>query len=185
MAERVAEVVILAEDHCQESLVRRYLKRLGYENRRMRPFLSPRGRGSGEQFVREHFASEVQRYRNARTRRNAALFVIIDADAKTVLDRIRELDEALTSCDEKEVSPEEVIVRLIPRRNVETWLLCLTDQIVNEETDYKGTFEWQKFVQRAAVALFHWSRPGATIPPSCVDSLRTGLPELKRFQVSG
>jgi hypothetical protein len=74
------------------------------------------------------------------------------------------------------------IARLDPKRNIETWILCLHDMHVDEETDYKKRREnWTEMVRAAALTLHAWNRPNAVVPPSCVDSLRTGMEELQKI----
>jgi hypothetical protein len=75
----------------------------------------------------------------------------------------------------------EVIVHLIPKRNVETWILCLNDRSVDEITDYSGEGGIDGLIPRAAVTFFEWSRPNATPPTHCVDSLLAAIPEVRRL----
>src|SRR5271155_2525999 len=130
MAERIANIILLIEDLSQESLLRRYLQRLGQSNRNMRPRKLPKGQGSGEQFVRENYASEVRAIRSQMTRTRACLIAMIDADTGSVGDRRQQLERALRDVDESARGPSEAILNLIPRRNVETWILCLNSHEV-------------------------------------------------------
>jgi hypothetical protein len=80
------------------------------------------------------------------------------------------------------VRVSERIARLVPKRNIETWILCLNEQEVNEETDYKRTRDdWNELIPQAAETLFQWTRSRAEPPNHCVDSLRSGVSELKRL----
>ena len=56
------------------------MKRLGHKNGNMRTWKVPNGQGSGEQFVRERYASEVRAIRSQITRTKACLIAMIDAD---------------------------------------------------------------------------------------------------------
>jgi hypothetical protein len=76
MAERVALIVLLVEDRRQESLLRRYLERCDHGYRSIRVEMSRPGQGSGEQFVRESYASEVRKMRWQLTKTRACLIVI-------------------------------------------------------------------------------------------------------------
>jgi hypothetical protein len=98
VAGRIANIVILVEDMRTENLLRRYLQRLGQDNRNIRVARIPDGRGSGEQFVRERYASEVQALRNVHTK--ACLIVSIDADTKTTAERRQQLERALREAEE-------------------------------------------------------------------------------------
>jgi hypothetical protein len=108
--------------------------------------------------------------------------VIIDADASTVEGRLRQLDQALTDIDKPVVDTDtERIARLVPKRNVETWVLCLNGHQVDEETDYKKRNDWNKLIPPAAETLYQWTRLQDGPPDYCVDSLRVGIIELRRL----
>jgi hypothetical protein len=74
------------------------------------------------------------------------------------------------------------IARLVPKRNIETWILCLNNERVEETPDYKRTRDdWTELIPTAASALYAWTRPNATVPPSCVESLQIGIEELQKI----
>jgi len=57
------------------------------------------------------------------------LYVHTDADRGTVEARLGDIP----------AEAGDPVTRLVPRRNVETWIVALTtDAVVDEETDYKG-----------------------------------------------
>jgi len=62
---------------------------------------------------------------------------MIDADNHTVQERYNQLNQALADAQYSAVLENERIARLIPKQNVETWILCLNGQPVNEETNYQ------------------------------------------------
>src|ERR1035437_8632175 len=95
MAERIASIILLVEDVRQENLLRRYLHCLGHDNRNMRPVRLSLGQGSGEQFVRESYATEVRAVRAQLNRTKACLIAMIDADTGSIDDRRQQLDRAL------------------------------------------------------------------------------------------
>ena len=136
MAERIATIILLVEDLNHENLLRRYLRQLGHDNRQMRPVRTVPGRGSGEQFVRQSYASEVRSIRSQMARTRACLIAMIDADVGSTEDRLRQLERALRDADQPQRSPTEPILNLVPKRNVETWILCLNSTPVNEADDY-------------------------------------------------
>lgn len=115
------------------------------------------------------------------------MFVMQDADILTVQERLNALDEELASAGQPPVSREhDSIARLIPKRNVETWIhyLSTTGEVVppvDEQQDYKRTRtldEWSVLVSLAAEVLFAWTRPTAVLPENLIDSLRLGLQEI-------
>ena len=175
-----SQVIVLVEDDHQEMLAYRYLKKRGL---RTRIESSPSGKGSAESWVRKNFAKEVSAYRIRQAKAATALIVVIDADTHTVQGRLNQLDQALRDAGKQRIDAgAEQIARLVPKRNVETWILCLTGQEVDEEADYKNTTDgWNKLIPQAAEALFQWTRPKAELPDYCVDSLRSGVRELSRL----
>lgn len=94
MRERIATIVLLIEDTRQENLIKHYLKRCGHNNRNLRVVKSPTGRGSGEQFVRERYATEVHGIRAQIARTKACLITMIDADTGTLEFRRRQFEKA-------------------------------------------------------------------------------------------
>jgi hypothetical protein len=175
-------VVVVVEDDRHRMLIYRYLRRRGLTSHEIRTKPSPSGQGSAEQWVRTAYAAEVRAYRIRRVRAATALIVMIDADTHTVQGRLTQLGEALKEGGIKAIGNTEEIVRLVPKRNVETWILCLNEEAVEEVTDYKETRnDWSDLIPPAAVTLFEWTRPNAVLPQHCIDSLRRGVNELNRL----
>ena len=180
-----SQVIVLVEDERHEMLVRRYLRRRGMELHQMTFVPFPSGKGSAEQWVRSRFAKEVSAYRNRIHGRKAAtaLIVVIDADAHTVDERLAQLAQALREAGGQPLDGKERVARLVPRRNVETWILCLNEHHVDEVTDYKGRrSDWNELVPVASETLFQWTRPNAPVPGYCIDSLAKGIAELRRIE---
>jgi hypothetical protein len=183
---RPSRVAVLAEDRRQQQLIRRYLRLIGLEQHALR-FLLPSA-GSGEQWVREQFPTEIHAYRRRSASVETKLIVITDADTLTVEARLAQLDRKLR--DER-VDPiradTEQVARIIPKRNIETWLLCLNGIVVGEgaDDDYKRTrHDWDDLIQPAANTLYAWTRPNAQIPDHCVPSLHHAIGELRRLDFS-
>ncbi len=178
-----SQIILLLEDDRHQQFIFRYLRRCGIGIHAIRIVKSPAGAGSAEKWVRDRFAIEVEacRSRQAETR----LIVLVDADTETVHQRIGKLDQALKQAGVRPIHNDtEGIARLIPKRNIETWILCLNDVVVDEERDYKRTNDhWPSLVRSAADALYVWSRPNAAVPQLCVESLRTGIGELRKVRL--
>jgi DNA polymerase III psi subunit len=172
-------IVVLEDDH-HKMLIYRYLKKSGLREHEIRIERSPSGEGSAENWVRKTFIKETNVYRNRHAR--TKLIVVIDADRYTVQERLQQLDRALRDSGKQPVdTAAEQIARLVPKRNVETWILCLNEHQVDEETDYKDRDDWSELIPRAAEALLQWPRSHDGPPLHCVDSLRIGLKELERL----
>jgi len=88
---RNVNVVVLCEDRQHEAFARRFLKRAGKGHRIQRVEISPRGRGSAEQYVRERFVKELAYYRERKHSVGQALIVLIDADGRDAADRIEQV----------------------------------------------------------------------------------------------
>jgi hypothetical protein len=180
---RPSQVIVLIEDNTHQRFVLRYLLRCGLEQHTMRFVLSSAGEGSGEQWVRERFAVEVDAYRRRCARADTTLIVVVDADDLSVLERLAQLDRKL---DESQADPirtdAEQIARLVPKRNIETWILYLNDVRVDEASDYKRTRnDWTTLIRSGIETLYNWTRPNTRIPAGCIPSLRLGVAELKRL----
>ena len=136
MARRRVRIVLLCEDSQHEAFVRRFLKGMGWDTREMRVLKSPRADGSAEQWVRENFPVELRIYRQRNTKAVSALVAVMDADTRTVDDRLNELE---TECRTKGVEfrkNSEAVVVAIPKRNIETWIHYLDGHEVNEDIVY-------------------------------------------------
>jgi hypothetical protein len=183
MAKR-SEVIVLVEDNRQQQIIRRYPRRVGLETHAMR-FMLPSS-GSGEQWVREQFPVEVTAYRRRRARAETKLVAVIDADNFTLPERLAQLDQKLRENGVEFIRMDiEQVARLIPRRNIETWILCLNAGEVNEDTDYKRTRnDWTELVRPAAETLYAWTRPNTAVPENCIPSLQHGVAELRRLDFS-
>jgi len=94
MSQRRSTVVILWEDRQQEVFARYFFQKRGFRG----PFavkICPKGKQSGEQYVRELYSIEVKAYRSKKNYLAISLVVVIDADKYTVADRLHQLDTAL------------------------------------------------------------------------------------------
>ena len=135
MSQRRVQIVILCEDKQQEVFAIHFLKKRGFTlDRNFRTEICPKG--AGEQFVREKYAQEVVEYRRQRNKRSGMLIVLIDADKKTVEERLKQLDDALIENSQQLRQPSEAIAIFVPKRNIETWIRHLQCENVDEETEY-------------------------------------------------
>jgi hypothetical protein len=184
---RPSQVIVLIEDSIHQRFVFRYLRRCGLEQHMMRFVSYPAGKGSGEQWVRQQFAVEVEVYRRRRANAETTLIVVIDADDRSVDERLAQLDRSLDEALADRIRPDaEQIARLVPKRNIETWIFCLNDVRVDEVTDYKRTpNDWKTLIRSGIETLYNWTRPNAQLPASCVSSLRLGVAELYRLDLRG
>jgi hypothetical protein len=180
---RPSQIILLVEDDRHQQFLFRYLRRVGLGIHAIRIVKSPSGAGSAEQWVRERFPIEVEacRTRQAQTK----LIILIDADKYTVQQRIQQLDQTLQQAGMAPIdNGAEDIARLVPKRNIETWILNLNDVVVDEDADYKGPrVDWVDLIRVAIGKLYAWTRPNSAVPMSCVASLQTGIRELQKLQL--
>ena len=176
-------VIVLAEDARQQRFVRKFLREKGIGNHQIRLEPLPGGRGCGEQWVRERYPNAVRAYR-ARTaggKAKSALVVVIDADTEPTERRQGQLREMLIQSQLFERVKGEAIVHLIPKRNIETWVLFLNDRKVDEQTDYKQTPGVDELIGDAA-RIFQALTSGArSVGLECVPSLVLGISEASRL----
>lgn len=175
-----SRIIVLVEDQEQQRFVRKFLYRSGFRIHEIRFEPLPAG-GSGEQWVRARYAPRVRDYRRRSASADTALIVVIDADTHPVTYRENQLQKELTRADLNQRERQEKIVHWIPRRNIETWILCLVNQAVEEETDYSQNPTIGKEIPAAAKAFYEWTRPHTQLPDHCIPSLRTAVPEAQRL----
>jgi hypothetical protein len=136
MSARRVKIVLLCEDSQHEAFVRRFLEETGWDTREIRVQKSPKADGSAEQWVRMQFPIELKEYRQRSQRAASALIAVIDADLKSVQERINELK---TECNAKQVefrNGGEAVAIAVPRRNIETWIHYLNREQVDEIEEY-------------------------------------------------
>ncbi len=131
--------------------------------------------------MKKWYATSVQALRERASRAATALVVVIDADKSSVEDRQRELADELRQQVLPERGTSERIAHLIPKRHIETWVLCLRDgQSVSEERDCKFSVS-DGDVKTAAEAFYTWLRSRENPPPHFGPSLCEGLVEARRI----
>jgi hypothetical protein len=179
-----SSVILLLEDVQHRQFVYRYLIECRVEAHVIRTQLSPSGKGSAENWVRKQFVKEVCAYRSRKAHAQTQLIVVIDADTHTVRERLRQLNEELKKSGKPPVDvKKEKIARLVPKRNIETWILCLNGETVEELKDYSKTGnDWSARIPQAAKTLTKWTAPNAVPPKTCIDSLRHGVNELRNLR---
>ncbi len=178
MPRRYTKVVVLAEDRRHCSFVKRFLEQRGIDSGRIRLKPSPAGRGAGEQFVRRKFPTEVD-YLRRRPHLCLGLVAVIDCDVRTIQERQRQLDDALTSENQASRTNEEAIAVLMPRRNIETWIHHLRGNDVTETDDYAPNVQNQDI--RPAADEFVSRCPHSLDAPETPPALYVACTELQRL----
>jgi hypothetical protein len=137
---RGIRVVLLVEDEVLECFVRRVLLALGFQPRDIRVERAPTGRGSAKDWVTKNYPNEVRVHRRkASYQDNIGIVVGTEADEKTVQERCRMLDSALETAGLEIRQPGEKFCLIVPKWNIETWLVNLGGENIDEDrNDYKN-----------------------------------------------
>jgi hypothetical protein len=183
--DRIANIVVLVEDIEQQNLIFRFLERcnptISYRTCRFER-AAKRSGGSGEQFVRKQYPTEVKEHRRRIGKGTSALLVImVDADMETTQHRAKQLADALETASMERRDDNEAIVILIPKRHVETWIRALLANTVDEQTDYKNPQPTAEEIRQAAMTLYDWTRPNARPGSTSPASLTQSIPEWQRI----
>lgn len=189
-----APVVILAEDRRQARFVRAYLRNRFPSLDQREIFDAPmaNGHGSGAQWVIDHYEAQVRAHLIRRAKRSNVgspekwLIAVVDADAATVKGRLNALRKRILASDDDRVRTcrveRENVARLIPRWSIETWILCLSGEAVDEITPYKSRNRaWDELIRPAAAVLHSWVSVSGDPSRHGVPSLQHGIAELKRL----
>lgn len=173
---RASQVIVLVEDERQRRFACHYLKRLDYSLRNVRSVPLPAGRQSGEQWVREKYATEVRAFRVRQARARTLLIVAIDADTRSVAQRAAQLHQALQSAEMPARAGGEAIVHFIPKHSIETWILALSGSQVTESRSYRDEHGVMDLL-RPAISAFHAGLQGPAPPGDWLPSLQVAHEE--------
>jgi hypothetical protein len=143
------------------------------------------GRGSGAQRVLNQYAVEVRAYLSRHARK--WLIIVIDADNFSVHDRLTQLAQNLRESQDERVrncrADSEQIARLLPKWSIETWILFLNGETVDELTRYKNlNRDWDQLTTPAAAQL-NESTAQVNPPNDWIPSLVHGFSELRRLKI--
>ncbi len=134
MSRRVA-ITVLCEDAQHEAFARCFCdKALGCSVRELRVIKSPKGRGSGADFVLKSFPQLLAQYRGSHA--GVALIVIVDGDTTGVRGRMKQFDEECKDADVSVKQPDDPAYVFVPVRAIETWLAYLDGETVDEAEKY-------------------------------------------------
>ncbi len=178
---RSIEIVVLSEDVQHECFARRFLQLLGGSYHRYRFLTAPRGRGSGEQWVRERFPGELRAHRHQRSRVDCCLLTIIDADTHTLEERVQDYRAACASRGVEFLTPEDRVAMMVPARNIESWLAYLRGEAADETTEFPK-LRYQSDCQSQATALHEMCVRGAMRDPA-LPSLHHACQEFRRLRL--
>jgi hypothetical protein len=138
--------------------------------------------GGNVDLVLHDFPAQVHACRQRHKRAKTLLIVVVDADEFAVDERRLQLNAHLKLAGLAELTADDPVALLIPRRHVETWIRSLLGDTVSEDDDCKGRKKLtREEVLQAADTAYQWARPKAVINPACVPSLEIALPEWRKI----
>ena len=174
-----AKFVLLCEDTQTESFVRCFLRRRNIRRRDVFTKALPHGRQSGEQWVRTQFPKELKAIR---TRQDAWLLVVIDADTRTTGETHDWLDAECRNCGVGARNREDPVVVAVPKRNIETWFAFLkTGETPDENRRYRR-LERRRDCHPLADKLFRMCHEEQKLPPSAPPSLVSACSEYRKLK---
>jgi len=189
MSRRRVQLVILCEDIQHRAFAKGLFEARGFRNIRFLPI--PEGRGAATQYVFKHYPNRVKAYRILAHRHHCchALAVFIDADNRSVENRLMELDEQLQLNDLEKRQSKDKIALFVPKMHIETWLMYLIQRLVDsknvdEETPYKNDY---KRIYRVRDCIAYAKKfandicPSGRLPLEAPPSLHKACDELKKI----
>ena len=183
---RRRKVVVVCEDAQGRSFTLQALRAYGFHPHAIRvvPLPSKVGGGAGHAWV----AAQDPRELDAARRAGAATSLVahIDADEHTVAQRHVQLRDACTTAGVVPRAATEAVAELVPRRNIETWIYALDEELagdltLSEHDDFRKLKGHERDCRAAARAFADHARQ-RTAPATTteVPSLVDGLAEFRR-----
>jgi hypothetical protein len=139
---------VLCEDRAHEQFLRGLLEGKGLVTnwaREVRSTVAPKGQGAASQFVKQQFPEVVRVRRSKAFQQGLAVITMVDGD-NIGGGRAREL---LSSLQPERGASERVAV-LVPTWSIETWVLALCGEVVDEATSHKSLAPDEKGLRMAA-----------------------------------
>ncbi len=172
---------VLVEDARTRDFVRALLRETGFEDRRFRFEVAPRGMGAAEAWVLRRYPVKVRWLRSKRHQKGLRLVVHRDGDRVGTVRRKQEFDSSLAAEELAERGQDEAIALLVPTWSIETWLLVLLGHDgVDETRSMKAEFGRRSSCERddLRAAARAWSSEFGADLPSLID----GRTELQRIE---
>lgn len=139
MSENTPRAIVLCEDRSHWHFIRAYLIARGWNARQLFHRIAPNGEGAAERWVIDKYPEELRAYR-AKKHENLVFVVMIDGDRYSCGERIAYLNDErrLAECGMEARTAGERVGIFVPCRNIETWMVFLEGESVDEQKDYKS-----------------------------------------------
>jgi len=163
---RPSQIVLLVEDKRHQMFAQALFRKRGL-SKVIRPLAVPAGRGDAKKYVLDSLASEARAIRSRAA--EGFLIVMLDADETTVERRLAEVNAKLRENGQDSLEDGKRVECWVPKRNIETWLMCLLERLCAETEDYKRQFEHRYAEEskavRSAISVLDQKAENVT-PPS-------------------
>jgi hypothetical protein len=174
-------VTILVEDQSLERFMREVLLNLGFSRHELRFEPLPVGKGSAKDWIDSQYPSLVELLRSKNFQQNLAVVIGTDADELTVDQRSQRLTKSLAKSGLPPRSDEEKIVHIIPKWNIETWLLYFADDQRDEVANYKNDLKKPDFPVAANAFVVEWRAFQKDVLIETQPSLKIAYAEVSRL----
>jgi hypothetical protein len=181
-------VTVLCEDTAQYDFICAYAKLLGVDNRKITKLPA-----YNNATVLKHYPNAVKSYRKY-TAQNIILIIMIDADEKTIQERLREFDEKLDiekyKLNQDTRSDNEKILIFVPIRNIESWFYYIDTKNIDGETlrgsdgkliSYKNKYQNKDINVNLLAKILKEEICHNGLPQNAPSSLHHACSELKRL----
>ena len=173
---------ILCEDDLQKRFIECLAERWGFDRRRRSIDAAPKG-DNASQYVLDHYADAVRRWRRTSHDQHVYLLVMIDGDEHGVAARKRQLEQVLLAANVDPADPLRTAT-LVPTWHIETWIAWLCGhRPIDEATRYKRSDVAHKIKDgdySPTRAVESWT-PAAEDEPRLVPALRAARLEVARL----
>ncbi len=181
MTTNPTKIVVLCEDKRHANFARYFFEHgMKIPSGRIKYQTAPPGMGAADQWVRENYPHFVQDFRSKSFQKTRGLVVIIDADEKTIRERLEQLEIELKNSEQDKRQDSERIAVFIPKWNIETWICYLLEYDVNENRSFKQDAPTNPKEYRSLVAALGQKNP-YHLRDGVPRSLREACGELKRI----
>lgn len=178
---RGVRIAVLVEDQSLRRFASEVLLLLGFQRHDIRVIPYPVGQGSAKHWVEKQYPAEVRAYRKKANSQKIALLVGTEADQQIVKYRLDCLASSLTDANVSDRGAKERIVCWIPKWNIETWILHLSGQKVDEQSNLKNQVKKKPDYPAVAKAFVNSFRESPGERSATLPSLDVAFEETRRL----
>lgn len=136
---------------------------------------------NAKQWIDHRYPDLVKAYRRKASHQEVGVLIGTDADEQTVAQRGRAMAERIVDAGMAVRGENERIVLWIPKWHIETWILALTGEAVDETTRYKRDPRPMKIPEAAERFVGEFRRPKEERAAATLPSLAVAYDETERL----